>query len=523
MNADVDHYILETYDNDNCNGTAKEDTITESTLPSAKPLTSIIVLYPILYPIPEATEPQQKSYRVYAVSNNRAGKKNDCSSLTLPKYTTPPQDTTPPVITLITSNPPAFTIHSTEAGTLTDDCTNAAPAAITAGETPISFTSLQDGTHTCTVTVVDAAENKGTLTLPEFTVDATSPVITLEGDSTITLTQGGTFTDPGATADGGEAVTVTITDAAGNVLNAVNTNTPGTYTLTYTATNAAGNIGIVTREVIINKRVGVYLSELVGYISKRTSNLRFDKDTNTLHWDAVPDADTYYVEVFGGAACNMLPASVSDFALEYWKDNSANPYRVRFLNRSGKDAVLLKWLYPQLDCNRFGRGGRPAPITDGHGSTHPPGSFRVHLNDENGPAASGCTVFTGDKDDSTKNILALPAPLHLFRKVPENKLLKPDAVEFPFSFRVNRSYCLTVHDTDGNTSYLDFANGGIPYGIKLDPVTRELSVKGGITKIGQQEGAVRVYCHRRRGCVGTVDTRPIAAGTTEKIRGVCVY
>ena len=178
VNADVDHYILETYDNDNCNGTPKEDTITESTLTSAKPLTSIIILSPVLYPIPEAVEPQQKSYRVYAVSNGRAGEKNDCFSLTLPKYTptttqdtdTESQDTTPPVITLITSNPPAFTIHSTEAGTLTDDCTTAPATAISAGNSDLNFTSLPDGTHTCTISITDAAENTGTLTLSEFTV-----------------------------------------------------------------------------------------------------------------------------------------------------------------------------------------------------------------------------------------------------------------------------------------------------------------------------------------------------------------
>ena len=50
------------------------------------------------------------------------------------------------------------------------------------------------------------------------------------------------WTDPGATADGGETVTASGT---------VDTNTVGTYTITYTATDAAGNTGTATRTVTV--------------------------------------------------------------------------------------------------------------------------------------------------------------------------------------------------------------------------------------------------------------------------------
>ena len=172
VNADVGHYILETYDDGNCSGTPKKEAITESTLLSAKPLTSIIILHPVLYPIPRAAEPQQKSYRVYGVSNNRAGKKNSCFSLTLPKYTataTTTQDTTPPILTLVSQNPPAFTIKTSEAGTLADDCTTAPAARVSAGDIDLNFTSLRDGIHTCTISVTDAVGNRASLTLPTFT------------------------------------------------------------------------------------------------------------------------------------------------------------------------------------------------------------------------------------------------------------------------------------------------------------------------------------------------------------------
>eukprot|EP00493_Phyllostaurus_siculus_P020276 UN20601 len=53
-------------------------------------------------------------------------------------------------------------------------------------------------------------------------------------------TQGATYHELGATADGGEAITITGT---------VDPNVPGTYTITYTATDEAGNVGTATRVV----------------------------------------------------------------------------------------------------------------------------------------------------------------------------------------------------------------------------------------------------------------------------------
>ena len=69
----------------------------------------------------------------------------------------------------------------------------------------------------------------------------TAPVITVISGTDI-VEQGATWTDAGATADGGETVTVS---------GAVNENTGGTYTITYTATDAAGNAGTATRTVTV--------------------------------------------------------------------------------------------------------------------------------------------------------------------------------------------------------------------------------------------------------------------------------
>jgi len=76
------------------------------------------------------------------------------------------------------------------------------------------------------------------------TADTTPPVITVTGDNPVTVTQGATYRDAGATAvddvDGDISVTT---------ISTVDMATVGTYTVTYTATDAAGNRSTATRIV----------------------------------------------------------------------------------------------------------------------------------------------------------------------------------------------------------------------------------------------------------------------------------
>ena len=97
------------------------------------------------------------------------------------------------------------------------------------------------GTYTITYTATDAAGNTGTATRIVTVVDTTAPVITVTS-GTDTVEGGSTWTDAGATADGGETVTVSGT---------VDTSTVGTYTITYTATDASENVGTATRTVTV--------------------------------------------------------------------------------------------------------------------------------------------------------------------------------------------------------------------------------------------------------------------------------
>jgi hypothetical protein len=79
-------------------------------------------------------------------------------------------------------------------------------------------------------------------------VDTVAPVISLIGQNAITLNQGETYTEEGATSadiiDGDITSSITITGT-------VDTSTIGVYTVTYTSTDQSGNSAIITRKVTV--------------------------------------------------------------------------------------------------------------------------------------------------------------------------------------------------------------------------------------------------------------------------------
>jgi hypothetical protein len=83
---------------------------------------------------------------------------------------------------------------------------------------------------------------------PSTGADTTKPVVTLLGSPAIGLTEGDTWTDPGATAldDIDGDITSNI-----KVSGAVTTSASGVYTLTYSVTDAAGNTGKASRTVTV--------------------------------------------------------------------------------------------------------------------------------------------------------------------------------------------------------------------------------------------------------------------------------
>ena len=97
-------------------------------------------------------------------------------------------------------------------------------------------------------TVSDSSGNQTTVIRTITYGDVTPPVITLKGDSEITIMAGDSFKDPGFTAV--DNVDGDITDKV-EVSGKVENYSAGTYTLTYTVTDSFGNTAKVERKVVV--------------------------------------------------------------------------------------------------------------------------------------------------------------------------------------------------------------------------------------------------------------------------------
>ncbi|AAZ24273.1 DUF5011 domain-containing protein [Colwellia psychrerythraea] len=110
------------------------------------------------------------------------------------------------------------------------------------------------GDYTLSYDVMDAEANAAiTLTrvvsiVSEEVIDTSAPIISLIGDASFSVIEGGSYTDAGATAldetDGDITANITSTGS-------VDTAVIGTYVITYTVSDAAGNIATLTRDVTV--------------------------------------------------------------------------------------------------------------------------------------------------------------------------------------------------------------------------------------------------------------------------------
>ena len=145
--------------------------------------------------------------------------------------------------------------------------------------------------HNLEYTATDAAGNTTTITREVIiTDDLTPPTLSLSGDASITINQGDTFTDPGATAtdvvDGDLAADIIITGT-------VDPNTVGTYTLTYDVMDSSGNrAATVTRTVIVqaaSDNFTAWLSE-TGLNALTAADKELDADPDK---DQIPNLIEY--------------------------------------------------------------------------------------------------------------------------------------------------------------------------------------------------------------------------------------
>jgi hypothetical protein len=156
------------------------------------------------------------------------------------------EDTNAPVITLVNGDI-GTTNYTVERGTTYVDpgATADTGELVTVNTTQLNMSV--SGTYTVTYSATDVDGNTGTASRTVIVEDTTDPVITLvngdEGTTNYTVQRGTTYIDPGATADGGETVTVNTSQ--------LNMSVSGTYTVTYSASDVDGNTGTASRTVIV--------------------------------------------------------------------------------------------------------------------------------------------------------------------------------------------------------------------------------------------------------------------------------
>jgi len=115
-------------------------------------------------------------------------------------------------------------------------------------DTQLTFDNLTPTGTSLFINIVGASGGEGVLNSMSIQeLDTTPPVITLNGGSTIEVTAGSAWSDPGATVTDNLDATRSIS-GSGNI----DLNNPGTYTLTYSTSDLSGNVAAsVTRTVVV--------------------------------------------------------------------------------------------------------------------------------------------------------------------------------------------------------------------------------------------------------------------------------
>ena len=175
-------------------------------------------------------------------------------------------DTTDPVITLTGEATVTIDIGDsyTDAGASASDSIDGdLSSSISVGGDTVDINT--PGTYVITYDVSDAAGNDAAQVARTVIVrpDTTRPVITLTGETAVTITDGDSYTEAGATASDNVDGDLTADIVVGG--DAVDTTTSGTYVITYNVSDAAGNAAIqVTRTVTVITDAVVPVITLLG-------------------------------------------------------------------------------------------------------------------------------------------------------------------------------------------------------------------------------------------------------------------
>lgn len=156
-------------------------------------------------------------------------------------------DTTPPTISLVgpASLEVAFQGTFTDQGVTVTDNYDSSITPVTTGSVNVN----ELGTYQLTYTATDSSGNSAVVARVVTVGDTQAPVITLNGEPSVTIEAGSDYTDAGATASDNVDGDISANVATNST---VVTGTPGTYQVNYTVVDSSSNsAAVVTRTVIV--------------------------------------------------------------------------------------------------------------------------------------------------------------------------------------------------------------------------------------------------------------------------------
>ncbi len=145
--------------------------------------------------------------------------------------------------------------------------------------------------------------------------DTSPPTITLVGSSTIILTVGDAYQEPGT-----KVVDNVDTGLTANMSGTVDTSTVGNYVITYTATDQAGNSSNISRTVIVEAAPDTE-APVITLIGPETITLTVGDAYNEQGANVEDNVDTNLTATISG---NVDTSSVGSYTLTYTAVDAAN-------------------------------------------------------------------------------------------------------------------------------------------------------------------------------------------------------
>lgn len=242
------------------------------------------------------------------------------------------------------------------------------PSSATSGATRMRVSMKYNGVPTACESFSYGEVEDYTVNISTGVADTVAPVITLNGASTINLTVGDSFTDPGATAtdnvDGDLTASIVVTGS-------VNTSVAGTYTLNYNVSDAAGNAATqVSRTVNVDP---ASTGSCTGGISSFPYTEGFE---NTLGaWtQSTADDINWTVDASGTPSSNTGPSSAVEGSYYIFVEASGNgtgyPNKQAILNSpcfdlSGETQATFSFGYHMYGASDMGSISLQASDDDG--------------------------------------------------------------------------------------------------------------------------------------------------------------